>query len=123
MNINWARLHLQGARRQVLTQEPAGVDGYALSPDGKTILYTVIGMNGDSSLKAINSDGSDPHLVLNCPQTECEQPVWYPRQPESGLRAPGYFREHGLHPCLRSGGWTWPQARPTRFSRIRPLPA
>ena len=69
---------LAGGIPQVLTREPTGVDGYALSPDGKTILYTVIGMNGDSSLKAIGSDGSQPHLVLECPQTECEQPVWYP---------------------------------------------
>ena len=69
---------LAGGTPQVLTREPAGVDGYALSPDGKTILYTVIGMNGDSSLKAIGSDGSQPRLVLECPQTECEQPVWYP---------------------------------------------
>jgi len=69
---------LAGGKPQVLTREPAGVDGYALSPDGKTILYTVIGMNGDSSLKSINSDGTQAHLVLNCPQTECEQPVWYP---------------------------------------------
>jgi nickel/cobalt transporter (NicO) family protein len=69
---------LTGSTSQRLTQEPAGVDGYALSPDGRTILYTVIAMNGDSFLKSINSDGTQAHLVLNCPQTECEQPVWYP---------------------------------------------
>jgi ABC-type nickel/cobalt efflux system permease component RcnA/Tol biopolymer transport system component len=69
---------LAGGAPVVLTREPGGVDGYALSPDGKTILYTVIELNGDSSLKVINTDGSNPHLVLNCPQTQCEQPVWYP---------------------------------------------
>ena len=69
---------LSGGTPVVLTHETSGVDGYALSPDGKTILYTVIEMNGNSSLKAINTDGSNPHLVLSCPQTQCEQPVWYP---------------------------------------------
>ena len=69
---------LAGGTPVVLTHEPGGVDGYALSPDGKTILYTVIELNGDSSLKAINTDGSNPYLALNCPQTQCEQPVWYP---------------------------------------------
>ncbi|HVM70366.1 MAG TPA: sulfite exporter TauE/SafE family protein [Anaerolineales bacterium] len=69
---------LSGGTPAGLTHEPGGVDGYALSPDGKTILFTVIEINGDSSLKAINTDGSNPHLVLNCPQTQCEQPVWYP---------------------------------------------
>ncbi|MGB8214714.1 MAG: sulfite exporter TauE/SafE family protein [Anaerolineales bacterium] len=69
---------LGGGAPQVLTSEPSGVDGYAVSPDGKMILYTVIDLNGNSSMKAISPDGSAARPILNCSQAQCEQPVWYP---------------------------------------------
>lgn len=69
---------LAGGSPHVLTHEPAGVDGYSLSPDGKTVLYSVLQVNGASSLWAINLDGTQKRQVLDCPQAQCDRPVWYP---------------------------------------------
>jgi ABC-type nickel/cobalt efflux system permease component RcnA/Tol biopolymer transport system component len=69
---------LAGGNPVVLTQEPAGVQGYSISPDGKTIFYSVLQMNGASSIWSINLDGSQKRLVLDCPQAQCDLPVWYP---------------------------------------------
>ena len=52
--------------------------GYAVAPDQKSILYTVIDINGDSALWSIDSDGSHKRRVLDCPQAECVGPVWVP---------------------------------------------
>ncbi len=60
------------------TRETSGVAGYSLSLDRKTILYTLINMDGSSSLWAIGTDGTDRHSVLDCPHAECVGPVWYP---------------------------------------------
>ncbi|HEX8993239.1 MAG TPA: hypothetical protein VF784_16275, partial [Anaerolineales bacterium] len=60
------------------THEPNGITGYSVSPDGKTILYTVFALDGGSSIWSIDAGGSDRHLVLDCPQSECDTPAWYP---------------------------------------------
>ena len=52
--------------------------GYSISPDQKTILYTVFKNEGGTSIWAINADGTQNHLVLDCPQAECNSPEWYP---------------------------------------------
>jgi nickel/cobalt exporter len=69
---------LSGNNPVVFTQEPNGVDGYSLSPDRQGILYTTLRMDGGSSIWAIRADGTQNRLVLDCPQAQCEQPVWYP---------------------------------------------
>jgi Tol biopolymer transport system component len=69
---------LSGGKPATYTQETAGLAGYALSPDRKSIIYTVIRFDGSSSLWGIDVDGSHRHLVLDCPQAECVGPVWYP---------------------------------------------
>jgi ABC-type nickel/cobalt efflux system permease component RcnA/Tol biopolymer transport system component len=69
---------LSGGSLATYTQETAGVAGYALSPDRKLIIYTVIRFDGSSSLWGIDVDGTHRHLVLDCPQAECAGPVWYP---------------------------------------------
>ncbi len=69
---------LNDGEPQALTREPGGVYGYAISPDGKTILYTLINTDGGSSIKSIQVDGSNPHIILDCPQAQCEAPIWYP---------------------------------------------
>jgi ABC-type nickel/cobalt efflux system permease component RcnA/Tol biopolymer transport system component len=60
------------------TTEPSGVTGYSVSPDGRTILYSVFSLDSGSSIWALNADGSGRRLALDCPQAECNSPVWYP---------------------------------------------
>ncbi len=71
------RLSLSGGTPIQLTHEPSGISGYSVSPDKKTVLYTVFD-NGDSSIWAIQPDGGGKRLVLNCPQSQCNSPEWYP---------------------------------------------
>ena len=71
-------LPLSGGQPSVLTQEPNGVQGYSLAPDRSSVLYATLDMTGASALWSLNLDGSGKHKVLDCPQAECEQPVWYP---------------------------------------------
>ena len=77
----WDQLFAQslaGGNPIQYTQAPSGITGYSISPDRKTILYTVFKNEADTSIWAINSDGSQNHLVLDCPQAECNSPEWYP---------------------------------------------
>jgi nickel/cobalt transporter (NicO) family protein len=61
------------------TQEPHGIENYTISPDHKTILYIVYKPDGSgSSVWAMNSDGTQKRLALDCPQSECDSPQWYP---------------------------------------------
>jgi Tol biopolymer transport system component len=69
---------LAGGNPVVLTQEPDGVERYSLSPDGKTLLYSVLQMDGASSIWALYLDGTQKRRVLDCPQAQCDQPVWFP---------------------------------------------
>ena len=69
---------LGGGAPTQLTSESSGVSGYSVSPDGKTILYTTFKVDGSSSISAIQTDGTKPHLIVNCPTSQCGDPQWYP---------------------------------------------
>jgi ABC-type nickel/cobalt efflux system permease component RcnA len=60
------------------TQEPTGISGYSISPDHKTILYTIFKPDISTSIWMISADGTQRRLVLDCPQAECDSPQWYP---------------------------------------------
>jgi Tol biopolymer transport system component len=60
------------------TNEASGIIGYSTSPDLKTILYSVYGTTGGSSIWAMNADGTQKRRVLDCPTAECNSPAWYP---------------------------------------------
>jgi ABC-type nickel/cobalt efflux system permease component RcnA len=60
------------------TREPTGITGYSVSPDGGIILYTLFKSDGGTAIQAIDSDGSSPRRVLDCPSSECNSPRWYP---------------------------------------------
>ncbi|HTP02600.1 MAG TPA: sulfite exporter TauE/SafE family protein [Anaerolineales bacterium] len=60
------------------TDDPSGVTEYSLSPDGETILYVVYGLPTGTSIWAMNADSSQKRRILDCPQAECDAPVWYP---------------------------------------------
>jgi len=77
----WDQLFAQplaGGNSIQYTQDPSGVTGYSISPDQKTILYTVFKNEGGTSIYSINADGTQNRLVLDCPQAECNSPEWYP---------------------------------------------
>jgi Tol biopolymer transport system component len=66
-----------------LTHETSGVTGYSISPDGRTILYSVFRLDGGSAIWQIKLDSNravtrTPAQVLDCPEAECNSPVWYP---------------------------------------------
>ena len=69
---------LSGGTPTQFTKESSGISGYSVSPDGKTILYTAFKVDGSSSISAINTDGTQQHLILNCPTSQCGDPQWYP---------------------------------------------
>ena len=77
----WDQLFAQplaGGNPIQYTQVPSGITGYSVAPDQKTLLYTVFKTGGGTSIWAINADGTQSHLVLDCPQAECDSPEWYP---------------------------------------------
>jgi ABC-type nickel/cobalt efflux system permease component RcnA/Tol biopolymer transport system component len=60
------------------TEEASGITGYEVSPDGKTIVYTTFQKAGGTALWAIDAEGKNRRLVLDCPRSECNSPRWYP---------------------------------------------
>lgn len=71
-------LPLSGGDPAQFTHEPSGITAYSISPDNKTILYTLYTTGGGTSIWALNADGTGKRLVLDCPQAECNFPQWYP---------------------------------------------
>ena len=89
-------LPLAGGDPVQYTAEPSGITGYSISPDGKTILYTLFEADGGTAIWALNSDGTGRRLILDCPQSECNSPRWYPDFEQDRLRSPGQcYRGHG----------------------------
>ena len=80
-STGWDQLFMQplsGGEARPYTFEETGITGYSVSPDGSTILYTLFKVDGGTAIRAINADGSDRRLVLDCPASECNSPRWYP---------------------------------------------
>jgi ABC-type nickel/cobalt efflux system permease component RcnA/Tol biopolymer transport system component len=69
---------LNGGTPTQFTKESSGIAGYSVSPDEKTILYTSFKVDGSSSISAINTDGTQQRVILNCPTSQCGDPQWYP---------------------------------------------
>ena len=71
-----------GAAPTQYTQDSNGITGYSLSPDARTILYSVFTLDGGSSIWSLSLDASGAistgHKILDCPQAECNTPVFYP---------------------------------------------
>ena len=60
------------------TQEDAGVSSFSISPDGQTILYATMRTDGGTAIWSIDRDGTNPHIVIECPTAHCASPVWSP---------------------------------------------
>jgi nickel/cobalt exporter len=67
-----------GGTPQQITTESSGITGYSISPDGRTVLYTLFNAAGGTAIWAVDPDGSNRRLVLDCPASECNSPRWYP---------------------------------------------
>jgi len=61
-----------------LTGEPYGVWDYAPSSDGALIAYAASREDGGSDLWAIDPDGGQRRLLLDCPEAACSGPAWAP---------------------------------------------
>ncbi len=71
-------LPLSSGKAVQYTHEPTGITGYSISPDGKTLLYSIFDATDGSSIWAMRSDGTQRYLALECPQAECDSTAWYP---------------------------------------------
>lgn len=63
---------------QPLTDEPFGVNEFALSPDGGRIVYSARREDGGAALKMINMDGSGAQALAACPGASCRAPDFAP---------------------------------------------
>jgi Tol biopolymer transport system component len=61
-----------------LTPNPVGVQGYTLSPDRTTVVYSAMREDGGSDLWMVKVDGHDPQELLACPEASCSGAVWAP---------------------------------------------
>jgi ABC-type nickel/cobalt efflux system permease component RcnA/Tol biopolymer transport system component len=79
-SAGWDQLFMQplgGGQPVQYTDESTGITGYAISPDGTTILYTLFQSGGGTAIWALDSDGTGRRLLLDCPESECDAPRWY----------------------------------------------
>ncbi|MFO7537781.1 MAG: Ig-like domain-containing protein [Chloroflexota bacterium] len=68
-----------GGEPTALTTEETNVLDYGVAPNGQTIAYTVSrSSDGGSDIWLIDADGSDRHLLLDCPDGACSRPTWAP---------------------------------------------
>lgn len=67
-----------GSPSRQLTNTPWGVWDYAVHPQGEAITYSGLREDGGTDLWRMNRDGSDPELLLACPEFACLNPVWSP---------------------------------------------
>ncbi len=65
-------LPLSSGKAVQYTHEPTGINGYSISPDRKTLLYSIFDATDGSSIWAMHTDGTQRHLALECPQAECD---------------------------------------------------
>lgn len=63
-----------------LTQQTTDVLDFKPSPDSSMVIYAVAGADetqpGAANLWLINTDGSNPHTILECPDAACTRPIW-----------------------------------------------
>lgn len=61
-----------------VTKSDHGVADYAVSPTGRTIVYTAHRANGGSDLWSVGRKGEENGLLLDCAPDQCSNPVWAP---------------------------------------------
>ena len=61
-----------------LTQQPLGVRDYAIAPAGDAIVYAAEHEQGAHDLWLMPRDGSEPRVLLACPEDSCMEAAWHP---------------------------------------------
>ena len=69
---------LDGGSPRQLTEDPGGVWDYAVHPQGREIVYSVLREDGGSDLWRMDRDGGEQHVLLACPEAACLNPAWSP---------------------------------------------
>lgn len=72
------RASLGGDDPRPLTDNELGIEGYTLSPDGSTIVYSARRADGGADLWRVTRDGDDARRLLACPDAECGNVAWHP---------------------------------------------
>jgi Tol biopolymer transport system component len=67
-----------GGQVRQLTDHAGGVWDYAIHPEGREIVYSVLREDGGSDLWRMERDGSDQRVLLACPEAACLNPAWSP---------------------------------------------
>ncbi len=73
-----SRLPLDKVEPDILAREPNGILEFDVSPEGGTIVYAAPRADDGADLKLVNVDGSEPRLLLACPDESCRRPVFSP---------------------------------------------
>lgn len=61
-----------------LTEQAGGVWDFAASPDGRTIVYSVLNEDGTSDLWQLERTTGEQTPLLDCPQAACANPAFSP---------------------------------------------
>lgn len=69
---------LDGGPAIQLTEEQVGVWEYAVSPDGRTIVYSALQPDGGMDLWAVGAGGGEPYRLAECRQAACGGANWSP---------------------------------------------
>jgi TolB protein len=67
-----------GNESQKLTGFKTGVHDYALSPNGRNLIFSTIANSGDTELWIMEGDGSQQTLLHTCSRAECTNFAWAP---------------------------------------------
>lgn len=95
----------EGDTPTMLTDEPNGVNDFAIRPDGGQIVYSARRADGGADLRAVNPDGTGAADVLACPQVACLSPDF---SPEGGRLV--YERQTPVEGTASAGGFGEPRA-------------
>ncbi len=71
--------NLSTGRPITLTATVEGIWDYGVAPHRDDVLFTALRPDGGSDIWRLRLDGSEPQLVLACPQERCSGPLWSPR--------------------------------------------
>lgn len=72
------RVSPEGSDPHPLTDNELGIEGYALSADGSTIIYSARRGDGGTDLWAVSRTGEEQRRLLACPGAACGNVAWHP---------------------------------------------
>lgn len=97
--LQLATSELPTGQSRILTAVSEGVADFSVSPDGNLIVYTAWNESGGADLWSIAVAGTQPSLMVECPDAACGRVVWSPDQSELIYERHGGSQE-GTTPVL-----------------------